>query len=535
MSRANTWRAVTLAALLLLSAVFLIPSVRFYRLDETQKEQMDPGALDALRNRAIRLGLDLRGGMHLVLEVDKSSLSKDEAKDAVERVKETIRNRVDEFGVAEPLIQRQGADRIVVQLPGVDAERAKLLVRKTAYLEFRLVEDADKVPGFLQRLDRAVPAEVYESDEDTSLVSLFEEVAGEDTVAVPPQSRPLSSRVVADPRSGYCWARVDDQAIIRKLLKPEQVQAAEDAAGIDLLWGEEFVASDGQRYRYLYPLKQSPKLSGSILSNATIGVDPDDGTPAVDFFLNRRGSRKFADLTGANIDKYLAIVLDQVVQSAPVINSRISGRGQITGRFDDSQARDLAIVLRTGALKAPVTIIEERSVGPSLGLDSIRSGVRAGMVGMALVVVFMIIYYRLSGFLAVAGLALCLLLTLAALAMFGATLTLPGIAGLILTIGMAVDANVLVFERIREELERGKTVRSSIQAGYSRALLTILDANITTLITAVILYQFGTGPIKGFAVTLSIGILASMYAALVFSRLIYEAVVQRVRVRRLSI
>ncbi len=535
MSRANTWRTVTLAALMLLSIVFLLPSIRFYRLDATQLEQMDPGAVEGLRSRAIRLGLDLRGGMHLVLEVDKSSLSKDEAKDAVERVKETIRNRVDEFGVAEPLIQRQGADRIVVQLPGVDAERAKLLVKKTAYLEFRLVEDADKVVPFLQRLDRAVPASAHETTADTSLASLFQEVGEEDTVEVRHQQRPVTSKVVADPRSGYCWARVEDEGGLRRLLGYGEVQAAEDAAGVDLLWGEEFTASDGQRYRYFYPLKQSPKLSGSILSNATIGVDPDDGTPAVDFFLNRRGSRKFADLTGANIDKYLAIVLDQVVQSAPVINSRISGRGQITGRFDDRQARDLAIVLRTGALKAPVTIIEERSVGPSLGLDSIRSGVRAAMVGMALVVVFMVAYYRLSGLLAVAGLGLCLVLTLAALAMLGATLTLPGIAGLILTIGMAVDANVLVFERIREELDRGKTPRSSIQAGYSRALRTILDANITTLITAVILYQFGTGPVKGFAVTLSIGILASMYAALVFSRLIYEAVVQRVRVQRLSI
>jgi SecD/SecF fusion protein len=535
MSRANTWRAVTLGVLVVISAVFLVPSLRFYRLDEAQKELMDPEQLDNLRSRAIHLGLDLRGGMHLVLEVDKSSLTKDEAKDAVERVKETIRNRVDEFGVAEPLIQRQGADRIVVQLPGVDAERAKLLVKKTAYLEFRLVEDADKVPPFLQRLDRAVPPSAREAATDTSLATLFEEVAEGDTVQAPYQQRSVSSRVIVDPRSGYCWARSDDELRLRKLLAYKEVQGAEDAAGIDLLWGEEFTASDGQRYRYLYPLKQSPKLSGSILSNATIGVDPDDGTPAVDFFLNRRGSRKFADLTGSNIDKYLAIVLDQVVQSAPVINSRISGRGQITGRFDDTQARDLAIVLRTGALKAPVTIIEERSVGPSLGLDSIRSGVRAAAVGMALVVVFMVIYYRLSGLLAVAGLALCLVLTLAALAMLGATLTLPGIAGLILTIGMAVDANVLVFERIREELDRGKTPRSSIQAGYARALQTILDANITTLITAVILYQFGTGPIKGFAVTLSIGILASMYAALVFSRLIYEVVVEKIRVRRLSI
>ncbi len=535
MNRANTWRAITLGILVLLAVVFLIPSLRFYRLDEAQKEQMDPGVLERLRSKAIRLGLDLRGGMHLVLEVDKSSLSKDEAKDAVERVKETIRNRVDEFGVAEPVIQRQGSDRIVVQLPGVDAERAKLLVKKTAYLEFRLVEDADKTPSFIRRLDMAIPEEAREAPTDTALTSLFEEVAGEDSAEVQPQSKTLTSKIVVDPRSGYCWARVEDAPLIRRLLEHETVQTAENTAGIDLLWGEEFVASDGRSYRYLYPLKQAPKLTGSILSNATIGVDPDDGTPAVDFFLNRRGSRKFGDLTGSNIDKYLAIVLDNVVQSAPIINSRITRRGQITGPFDDQEARDLAIVLRTGALKAPVEIIEERSVGPSLGLDSIRSGMRAAAVGMALVVVFMLVYYRLSGLLAVAGLALCLLLTMTALAALGATLTLPGIAGLILTIGMAVDANVLVFERVREELERGKTVRSSIQSGYSRALLTILDANITTLITAVILYQFGTGPIKGFAVTLSIGILASMYAALVFSRLVYEIAVQRLRIRRLSI
>jgi protein-export membrane protein SecD len=535
MSRTNTWRAITLAALVLLVVVFLLPSAKFYRLSEEEKGQMDPAAVERLRSRAIRLGLDLRGGMHLVLEVDKSKLTKDEAQDAVERVKETIRNRIDEFGVAEPVIQRQGADRIVVQLPGVDAERAKLLVKRTAYLEFRLVEDADKVPGVLQRLDRAAPEDLRATSRDTSLASLLEEVAEEDTATFRPEGRPISSRLVVDPRSGFCWSRIEDVATLRSIIEHSAVQAAEDAAEVDLLWGEEFVASDGREYRYLYPLKQSPKLSGSVLSNATLGVDPDDSTPAVDFFLNRRGSRKFGDLTGANIDKYLSIVLDNVVQSAPLVQSRITGRGQITGPFNDSYARDLAIVLRTGALKAPVTIIEERSVGPSLGLDSIRSGVRAALVGMALVVVFMLIYYRLSGLLAVSGLTLCLLLTLAALAALGATLTLPGIAGLILTIGMAVDANVLVFERIREELSRGKTVRSSVQAGYSRALLTILDANITTLITAVILYQFGTGPIKGFAVTLSIGILASMYAALVFSRLIYEFVLRRVTVRRLSI
>jgi SecD/SecF fusion protein len=533
MSRANTWRGVTLAAVVLLSVVFLVPSVRFYGMGQAEREESDPGALERLRSKAIRLGLDLRGGMHLVLEVDKSELTKDEAKDAVERVKETIRNRVDEFGVAEPIIQRQGADRIVVQLPGVDAERAKMLIKRTAYLEFRLVEDADGVPAFLRRLDRAAPQ--WGAEADTSVASLFEEVAEEDTIALAPRSRSMSERLIVDPRSGFSWTKAEDEPLLRRLLEHEDVQAAQDAAEIDLLWGEEFTASDGQEYRYLYPLKRSPKLSGSVLSNATLGVDPDDGTPAVDFFLNRRGSRKFGDLSGANIDKYLAIVLDKVVQSAPIIQSRITRRGQITGPFDDREARDLAIVLRTGALKAPVKVIEERSVGPSLGLDSIRSGVKAAVVGMVLVVLFMAIYYRLSGLLAVTGLGLCLLLTLAVLAGLGATLTLPGIAGLILTIGMAVDANVLVFERIREELGRGKTVRSSVQAGYARALLTILDANITTLITAVILYQFGTGPIKGFAVTLSIGILASMYAALVFSRFIYELLLGRVTVRRLSI
>jgi preprotein translocase subunit SecD len=321
------------------------------------------------------------------------------------------------------------------------------------------------------------------------------------------------------------------------LLATPQAQAVMPRQSV-FLWEEEAKPVEGGGMgRLLYLAEKSPTLTGKNLVNATTRPNPDDpSTLNVAFQLDREGALIFSRFTGDNIGRRIGIVLDQMVSSAPVVQTKIpGGEGRITGRFTDEEANDLAIVLRAGALPAPVEIIEERTVGPTLGRDSIVLGVRATIYGFILVLVFMLIYYRFSGLLACVALVLNLVIVLAALAQLRAALTLPGIAGLILTIGMAVDANVLIFERIREELAKAKTVRSAIDSGYDRAFTTILDANLTTLITAFVLWQFGTGPIKGFATVLSIGIVASMFTALMCTRVVFEFVTSKWSLRKLSI
>lgn len=552
MTKSLGWRLAVIIAVILSAVVLLIPSFRFYRLTEDDLVNMPTTKLNKLRSQSFHLGLDLRGGTHLVLEVDDSKLTEDQRKDATARAMEKIRNRIDEFGVAEPIIQRQGERRIVVQLPGVDAERAKTLVKRTAFLEFRLLEDPVEVQAMIQRMDDAAklldmevdssivgdPGEIAESSNgDSTLAGLFAEEADSIRTTVPGllegTENPVASRIYIL-ENGACSVRMDEEYIIRRYLNESSIQRV-IGHDLEFKWGSKFSSQDGTEYRRLFLLKKEPKVTGEALSNAQIGVNYDDGSPAVDFFLNRRGGRKFGRITRENVGKFLAIVLDGVVQEAPRINSEIRTRGQITGSFTENEARDLAVVLRTGALPAPVTISEERSVGPSLGQDSIRQGVRAALIGLAIVGVFMIIYYRAGGILSDFALVLNIFLILGGLALFRATLTLPGIAGIILTIGMAVDANVLIFERIREEIRSGKTVGASIAAGYSRAFITILDSNVTTLLTALILLQFGTGPIKGFAVTLSMGIVISMFTALFVTRLIFDLITSRFTLKKLSI
>ncbi len=553
MTKSIWWRLAVVLFVILGALFVLIPSYKFYRLSEEELERMSPSEVSSLRSRSFHLGLDLRGGTHLVLEVDESKLTEDQRKDATDRAMEKIRNRIDEFGVAEPIIQKQGRSRIVVQLPGVDAERAKELVKRTAFLEFRLVEDPVEVQASIQRMDEAAkaldlragaiesltaPVEVTEDAEDSTLAGLFAARSDDSTAALGlgPESKtenPLASRIyILD--SGVCSVRLDEEFVVKRYLSEATIQRAMGRQA-DFVWGERFTAQDGTEFRRLYLLKTDPKVSGEALSNAQIGIDYDDGSAGVDFFLNRRGGKQFGRITRDNVGKLLAIVLDNVVQSAPRINSEIRTRGQITGSFTEDEARDLAVVLRTGALPAPVTISEERSVGPSLGQDSIRRGVRAALFGLGIVILFMIFYYRACGILSDFALILNIFLILGGLALFRATLTLPGIAGVILTIGMAVDANVLIFERIREELRAGKTVGAAISGGYSRAFLTILDSNITTLLTALILLQFGTGAIKGFAVTLSMGIVFSMFTALFVTRLILDMITARFTLKKLSI
>jgi preprotein translocase subunit SecD len=371
---------------------------------------------------------------------------------AIRQGLETIRNRVDQFGVAEPSIQQQGENRILVQLPGVqDPERAKALIGKTALLEFKLVDD--KV------------------DPDAALKG----------GALPPGDEVLYQR------------RVDKET--------------------------------KQERKIPFVVQKKAVVTGRDLATARVSIDQNTSEPYVSVEFNAAGGKAFADLTEANVGRRLAIVLDDNVHSAPQIRERIpSGRAQITGGFTTEEATDLAIVLRAGALPAPVQVLEERTVGPSLGADSIRRGLVSTAAAALAVVLFMLVYYRLSGLIADLALGLNLVILLAAMAGFHATLTLPGIAGIVLTIGMAVDTNILIFERIREELRSGKTVRASIDAGFQRAFRTVIDTHVTVLVSAAILYQFGTGPVKGFAVSLAIGILASLFTAVFFTRLIFDLI-----------
>jgi protein-export membrane protein SecD len=490
--------------------------------------------------------------MHVVMEVDRENLTDEEAEDALDRALEILRNRVDEFGVAEPVIQQEGSDRIIVELPGIqDEARAKKLIGRTALLEFKLVQDPDIFHSVLTNIDAAlveadVPPEDQAPAEQTSDEATIQEEPAEEApdlfedeltpeAEAPKEDllaeKPFSAHLLGMGREGELptdyFVQPDDYSRVDELMEDPIVQA-QIPGDSQLIWASEAETIQEQEFRRLYLLKKKAEFTGKTLKNASVeigqGMDLKTANkPYVTLELNKEGARAMARASAANIGKRLAIVLDNHVFSAPVIEEKIpTGQARITGGFDMNEARDLAIVLRAGALPAPVEIIEERTVGPSLGADSIRTGVRAALIGLTIVVLFMVIYYKFAGFIADLALVLNIFFVMAVLAGLGATLTLPGIAGIILTIGMSVDANVLIFERIREELRAGKTVLASIDSGYSRAFRTILDANVTTLITAVVLYQFGTGPIKGFAVTLSIGIVASMFTAIVITRMIFH-------------
>jgi protein-export membrane protein SecD len=517
MTRTDQWKLAAVVAVTAASLYLLWPTYRIFTLKPEQLAALPPKQVSDLRRKAIHLGLDLQGGMHLVLEVDRSRLSGAEAKDAPDRAMEIIRNRVDQFGVAEPLIQRQGEDRIVVQLPGLtDRQRAIDLIGKTALLEFNLVRTADETRNVFDRLD-AFLASRGAAAVDTSM-----------------RRTPLTAHFLS--MEGAAFVREQDLPAVMGLLATPGIDSIIPADS-KLVWGKDGEGGQGVSGRSLYLLKREAEMTGGTIANALAEPDQDmPGAMAVGMKMTPRGRADFARITGNNVNRQLAIVLDGVVNSAPVIRERIpSGDARISGSFDVAQARDLAIVLRAGALPAPVRIIEERSVGPSLGSDSIQQGLRAGLIGTLLVVVFMVIYYQLSGGIAIVAMVLNMVYVAAAMPVIGATLTLPGIAGLVLTVGMAVDANVLIFERIREELRNQKSVRQSVQLGYDRAFRTILDANLTTLFSALFLYGFGTGPIKGFAVTLSIGLIANMFTAVVFTRMIFDFMLDRSRAERLSI
>lgn len=515
MTREN-WRLSIIGATIVLALFYLYPTYEFYY---APPENLD--RRERVKQQAINLGLDLQGGIHLVLEVDQANLSDDEKTDVVARALEVIRNRIDQFGVSEPIIHREGDWRIVVELPGVqDIERAKGLIGKTARLEFKILESPEDRVGMIEKIDTYLAAQAPADSTKTD-----DPLLGQATDDTPSLSRYVRS-------FGRDLVVLEDNILtVRDILERPSVQKL-TPPDAQFLWGSKVAEmGDGQLYRVLYCVKRRVEMTGEILSDASVTTGQsfeNAGQPIVNFTTTSQGVRLFGRVTGANVGERMAIILDNQVYSAPTIRSKISqGSGIIEGTGTIDEAKDLAIVLRAGALPADVYIVEDRTVGPSLGRDSVEQGKNAAAIGLAIVIVFMVIYYGFSGLVADLALVLNLVFVMAILAAFQGTLTLPGIAGIILTIGMAVDANVLILERIREELRAGKTVRAAIENGYARAVQTIVDANVTTIITAIVLYQYGTGPIKGFALTLMIGIVSSMFTAIFVTRTIYDAIVSR--------
>lgn len=531
------WRITLLAAATLLSVMFFLPST-----------SLNPSMPEWLQKYGIVLGLDLQGGVHLVYEVDgdkavevtmermASSLtnsfkeegigakavlrgsdliispghdiattfavkafpalklekqSDDSAvfrinKKEIERIEnfavdqalETIRNRVDQFGVSEPTIHRQAQTEIVIQLPGVkDTERAIGLVGKTAILEFKLLDEESPIAAQL-------PAVIAPSEEDKILREFADKIPGDD----------------------------------------------------EILFGRNYNPETGVETRKVYLMKKQSLMTGEFLTEARVNLDQRYNEPYVSIVFNSTGAKLFEQITANNVKKRLAIILDNNVYSSPVIQEKIAGgNAQISGSFTMQEARDLAIVLRSGSLPAPLTMLQNVTVGPSLGSDSIKAGINAGLLGALFVIVFMIGYYKMSGLIADFALVLNIVFLIGVLSAFSATLTLPGIAGIILAVGMAVDSNVLMFERIREELRLGKTPKAAIDSGYDKAFWTIFDSHVTTLITAVVLFQFGTGPIKGFAVTLGWGVFINLFTALIGTKTIFDLITDKREVKSLSI
>ncbi len=540
MKKGIFWRLGLIIFTVLVSIVFFLPNTPIFKsMPEFWQKTMP--------NKGLVLGLDLQGGLHIVFEVEgdkavdiateriastlKGILEKKKIdgtiksegktiivspgspevrkeiekeypilapsegqgfvryvlidkeaqriKDAsTDQVLEIIRNRIDQFGVAEPTIHRQGENEIVVQLPGIkDPKRAVDVIGKTALLEFKIVDDDSPLAAEL-------PQVIMTGEEDALLQKFRQRLSEEQEI--------LFQRIVNK-----------ETGVVTK--RP-------------------------------YLMKRETLLTGDLLDEARVSIDQRFNEPYVSLNFNPAGAKIFEEITGKNVKKRLAIILDGNVYSAPVIQEKIAGgNAQITGNFTLEESKDLAIVLRAGSLPAPVKILQNVTVGPSLGRDSIEAGALAGIIATVLVVVFMIFYYKLSGVIADFALVLNILLLLGAMASLNATLTLPGIAGIILAIGMAVDSNVLMFERMREEIRAGKTARAAIDSGYKKAFWTIFDSHVTTLITAAVLFQFGTGPIKGFAVTLSLGVAINLFTALIGTKTVFDIIHLRWDIKRLSI
>jgi len=545
-------RILLVLATVIVAIYFLVPSVTYYSKTSEQRELIRQNQPNILK-KILNLGLDLQGGMRLVLEIDRSKLENRDDKDVLDRAYTVIENRINALGVAEPIIQKQGNDRIIVELPGLkDEAAAKSVIGKTAQLEFNLVREPDQLRRALSVIDNVLtgkegPATADSSEKADSLDKkeqeaianrLFKSEKSNDSAADSSATDAATSAAklkdLLVQMGDQVAARMDHVGKVNAILTRDDVQQALKRAGLgnnSFLWDHDTTNLGNSGYRVLYYVKGTPEMRGDVIKNAqaTIGQSEMRGSGAkVDIEMNAKGARTFSSVTAANRDKFLAIVLDSTVYSAPRIIQKIPfGKAEITGNFTMEEAKNLAIVLRAGALPAPVKIIQEQVVGPSLGQDSIEKGLFAGLIGAVLVVLFILIYYRMSGLIALIALAINILIILAVMAGIHATLTLPGIAAIILLIGMNVDANVIIFERIREELRLGKTATNAIKSGYETAFVTIMDSNLTTLITAFILLWKGTGPIRGFAVTMILGIVASLFTALFVSKVLMDMLFQK--------
>ena len=626
---------IVIGVVLLWALYALFPTIKYNTLSENEKTSMEEeGILEQLEKKTIRRGLDLQGGMHIVLEVDIPTLVEnlasnknnrfyevfdkvktedemstedfinrfatesksqdlrlnryymdygsdpvsiqaaleDEATDAINRALEILQNRVDEFGVSEPTIQKQGNRRIIVELAGIqDPDRARSLLQSTALLEFALLKDGAVTQNLLTRVDRILkgsddledlletkedptdeeqaPIETetrVADEEEVSLTELFgiteEDTTAEDTTEVLVdkdlfEERPFSS--LLRQIGNDLGVPEQNMRAVNKIMEMSDIQDILKGGEGRLSMSKEkdtWTLPEGgsESFYRMYHLEAEAGLTGGVIEEALATLY--NGQPIVTLGMNSEGAKTWSRVTGANVGRRLAILLDGNVHMAPVIRTKITdGQTQVEGFANMNEAKDIAIVLRAGALPAPVEIIEERTVGPSLGQDSIDQGTQSIIIGLIIVLAFMVFYYKGAGLIASFAVLWNLLLVLSILAMLKATLTLPGIAGLILTVGMAVDANVIIFERIREELVKGKTPRSAIDSGYSRAITTIIDANVTTILAALVLMQFGTGPIRGFAVVLFWGIATSMFTAIFTTRTIFNLISAKRNLKTLSI
>ncbi|HIC83504.1 MAG TPA: protein translocase subunit SecD [Candidatus Marinimicrobia bacterium] len=581
----------------------LWPTIKYQLLSDTEKNNLSKDEVEYFGRNTIKQGLDLKGGIYIVLEVDLpqlvSNLAKNkdkkfdiflndlkdgytnnsvdffelfdskatnqdlklpryfitygktknqiieqlqfEANDSINRIIEIIQNRIDQFGVSEPTIQKQGNDRVIIELAGIqDSERARALLQSTALLELMIVKDVESTNTIIRQIDNLSSSDNQigiksQNDNATNVGDLFSSNNEVNDLQFSSLLLGIGSDLAVDKENLEQLNSILSQDNVKQLLEATRSNFLFSNSSRTFLndFGEE------EEVYIVYHLVNNAELTGGVIENAQVRLSQSGvtaGQPIVQMEMSSAGSREWARITGANIKKRIAIVLDKKVHMAPVINSQIFGGSTVIEGLDSvEEAEDIAIVLRAGALPVPVTIIEERIVGPSLGADSVRQGTSSILIGLVLVILFIILYYRMSGFIASFSLIWTLILLLGILASLQATLTLPGIAGLILTIGMSIDANVIIFERIREELRKGKTVRSAIDAGYQRAITTIVDANLTTGIAAGILYQYGTGPIKGFATVLFWGIVVSMFTAIIVTRFLFDFTTSRKNLEKLSI
>jgi len=591
-------RLLTILFVFGLGIYALLPSLRYAIMDEEKKSNLSDEQIDYFESRSIKQGLDLKGGIYIVLEVDLPQLidnlaknkdnnfndflvelkseynnsssdfftvfeeladdkslklpryfinygkTKDQiitqlslqSEDSIKRVIEIIQNRVDQFGVAEPTIQKQGNNRVIVELAGIeDAERARDLLQSTALLELMIVKNVESTNAIIRQIDSIVSSEkTEEENENNEINDLFDSASSSELG--------FSSLLISV--GGNLAIASQDLSALKNILLNEDVKQILEATNSTILTSDSSIKlvneiGEEEEFYTLYHLFDNAELTGGVIEDAQMRLSQAGvtaGQAVVEVEMNSEGSREWARITGANINNRIAIVLDKKVHMAPVIRSQIFGGGTVIEGLDSiEEAEDIAIVLRAGALPVPVTIAEERTVGASLGADSISKGTLSMAIGLLLVVLFIVFFYRMSGLIASFSVMWTLILLLGVLALLEATLTLPGIAGLILTVGMSVDANVIIFERIKEELRNGKSVKSAIDSGYERAIRTIVDANLTTGIAAAVLYQYGSGPIKGFATVLFWGIIVSMFTAIIVTRFVFDFVTTRKNIEKLSI